>query len=640
MVSLFLILLGEALARKMGLQCELEWGKILYSAASEPFSSNYSSMFQYSGFKLNYLGNYDSCVSLPGAKYVLIGYSPIPVVVQSFCGPDICTEEDYKDAAHLVGETNEQYMVFFPKDYQDENYSTYSKSAILMISFISVLAFICLGASIYDFLEKSERDHPIAALILSFSILSNMQKLLSSRSKEKTGNTNLDFLNSIRVLSIFWVILGHTYISNLVFAPLQNIDTAFKEISESQYILVYGAFYAVDTFFWLSGFLMAYIFLTDLEGSLRMSPTKILKVYIHRYLRITPVYMFCLFFFWTLQEYLGNGPLNIGIEDYFFPECKDHWKTNFLYLNNFIPDGKGNGCFGVGWYLAVDMQLSLLGPIIIFLYARVKKIIGWVIILCLCAICCISSGIIADKYDLNVSAFAFHGRDDYMSYYYTKPYTRVAPYALGIACGIILYSNQVTKERGNAYDIVAGLIEKSQRYFLARLFTLTLGLGLINILIFAQYDTYKHPGANFGFTHWSKKANYTFIAMERLTFGIGLSCVLMPMILGHFKFITDLMSGCVWNTLARLSFSAYLVHANIMQIFIRSERDAITYRAQNNIRDTIFYVFASFAMSVFIVILVEMPFGNLESALRKKLDVRVTHLLWTDNNSDKSKDNI
>ncbi|OMJ91137.1 hypothetical protein SteCoe_6401 [Stentor coeruleus] len=640
MISIFLILLGQALARKMGLQCELEWGKIIYSATNQPFSSNYSSMFQYSGFKLNYLGNYDSCNNLPGAKYVLIGYSSIPIIVQSFCGPDICTEEDYKDAAHLLGETNAPYEVYFPKSYQEEKYGTYSKSAVLMISLMSVLAFICLAASIYDFLEKSERDHPIATLILSFSVLSNIQKLLSSRSKEKTGDTNLDFLNSIRVMSIFWVILGHTYIFNLLYNPLQNIDTAFGGISESQYILVYGSFYAVDTFFWLSGFLMAYIFLTDLEGSLTMNPSKILKVYIHRYLRITPVYMFCLFFFWTLQEYLGNGPLYIGIEDYFFPECKEYWWTNMLYLNNLIPDGKGNGCFGIGWYLAVDMQLSLLTPIIIFLYARVKKVIGWVMISFFCAIGCISSGIVALKYDLNVSAFAYHGRDEYMSYYYTKPYTRVAPYVLGIACGIILYSSKITKERGNVYDVVAEIIEKFQKHFLGRLFTLIFGLGLINILIFSQYDTYKYPGANFAFTHWSKKANYFFIAMERLTFGIGLSCVVMPMILGYFKFIRDLLSGCVWNTLARLTFSAYLVHSNIIAVITRSERDAITYRANNNIRDTVFYAFISFALAFFIAILVEMPLGNLESVLRKRLDVRVTHLLWTDNNSEKSKDNI
>ena len=38
-------------------------------------------------------------------------------------------------------------------------------------------------------------------------------------------------------------------------------------------------------------------------------------MYLHRYLRITPLYIVCLFFFWTLEEYIGSGPLWINIQE-------------------------------------------------------------------------------------------------------------------------------------------------------------------------------------------------------------------------------------------------------------------------------------------------------------------------------------
>ena len=629
MQSQILLSLSILAVISMNLQCQLEWTEILMSASGIPFSSNSSTMLQYSGLKLNNLGNYDSCNSLSYSKYVIIGYNAIPIILQTFCGPSICTEEDYYQASYLIGEESPEYLVIFPEEYQKTYYSDYSESAKKMIMLVLLLVLVGISATIYDLAFKNPEVF-LSDFILLFSIKNNLKLFFQSRSIEKTGQTNFEFLNSVRVMSIGWVILGHTYLNNMIFPVVSNIDTAFNEISEAKYILVYGAFYAVDTFFWLSGFFMAYFFLEDLEKSVKASPVKILKVYIHRYLRVTPVYMFCLFFFWTLQIYMGNGPLYVFIDETFFGECKDYWWTNLLYVNNFIPDGKGNGCFGVSWYLGVDMQLSLIGAIVVYLYSKVKKPIGWGLILFFCAVGCISSGLIADAYEMNVSAFSFHGRDEYMSYYYIKPYTRISPYMLGLACAFIVFSSKKTKEKGTAFDKIAAFIETTQSKLIFRLASFAFGVGLINILIFAQYDTYKHPGSDFGFTHWSKKANYAFIAMERLTYGVGISLILLPMLLGYFNNLTQAMCGVLWNCLARLSFVAYLIHENVIGVALKSERDAITYRNYTNIRDTIFFTFLSMLFAFPIVILIEIPLANLERTFRKRIDLRSPQLLVDD----------
>lgn len=33
------------------------------------------------------------------------------------------------------------------------------------------------------------------------------------------------------------------------------------------------------------------------------------KLYFHRFIRLWPTYMVCLFFFWKLSNYVGGGPM-------------------------------------------------------------------------------------------------------------------------------------------------------------------------------------------------------------------------------------------------------------------------------------------------------------------------------------------
>jgi peptidoglycan/LPS O-acetylase OafA/YrhL len=89
--------------------------------------------------------------------------------------------------------------------------------------------------------------------------------------------------------------------------PMKNYYEIQDSFKWPETALVYGALYAVDTFFWLSGLLMAYLFVRELQAKDGKVPWGM--VYFHRFWRILPLYMFALFTSWAYLKYLGDSPL-------------------------------------------------------------------------------------------------------------------------------------------------------------------------------------------------------------------------------------------------------------------------------------------------------------------------------------------
>lgn len=78
-------------------ECKVEWEKIIDAGADilSPKPSDYAKMFSYSGFTINNLGQYDSCLDISIAKFAVIDISFLPAIAISLCGPKVCSEEDY-----------------------------------------------------------------------------------------------------------------------------------------------------------------------------------------------------------------------------------------------------------------------------------------------------------------------------------------------------------------------------------------------------------------------------------------------------------------------------------------------------------------------------------------------------------------
>lgn len=129
-------------------------------------------------------------------------------------------------------------------------------------------------------------------------------------------------------------------------------------------LLILNGNLVTDTFFLLGGILLMYTELGRKEKQPHTYNINVIKLYFHRYLRLTPTYAVVIGFYATLFYKIGSGPhwdSAVGVNRDF---CGDNWWTNLLYINNYID--VPNMCMSQSWYLSVDMQLVWISPI--FLY--------------------------------------------------------------------------------------------------------------------------------------------------------------------------------------------------------------------------------------------------------------------------------
>ncbi|GBO31955.1 Nose resistant to fluoxetine protein 6, partial [Araneus ventricosus] len=137
-----------------------------------------------------------------------------------------------------------------------------------------------------------------------------------------------------------------------------NIAEAIDYIDRWPVQIIANGFLSDDSFFILSGFLIGYIFFQQAQKTDGKFPW--LYFYIHRYIRLIPVYMIVLAFYATVSPFLGSGPLWPDYE--VIQGCKENWWWNMLFINNFqsITSKK---CMEWSWYLANDMQFYVISPL-------------------------------------------------------------------------------------------------------------------------------------------------------------------------------------------------------------------------------------------------------------------------------------
>ena len=443
-----------------------------------------------------------------------------------------------------------------------------------------------------DFIMEvpSQRKSCANRFFLCFNFQENIYKLFYARSKD--GDKNLEILNGIRVLSMFWIIVGHTYYY-FTRGPLQNPLVIRDLFTDLWFTPLAGAPYSVDIFFWLTGFLGAYIMLRTMHKRNGKLGNPLL-IYLHRYLRIIPLYTAAMLFYWFIMPVAGDGPVFFILKER-ASDCGTYWWSHFLFINNLYPWDKGELCMGWTWYLGNDFQFFLLIPLLVYLYYHKRKVC-MVLVSIILSLSFIITMVLTNIHDLPISYLQIN--NDYNIYYYWKPWCRIGPFIIGLFCAFFLYSYNFENEGESAVKRLMNGIDESKG---TRWIMYILGAIIWWGLLIAGQVINKDPD------HYSMFFNMLFLAFSRTLFVLSMSLMIMPLLMGHATYARKLLSLDIFVPIARLTFGAYIVHPSYMLFeAINSPRGKWL-----NINTGIFYFLAwllvAFTTSLIFTVLIESP---------------------------------
>ncbi|CAM9301296.1 unnamed protein product [Chrysoparadoxa australica] len=553
-------------------------------------------------------GNPDLCQDLEGMHHCELSAKALPQPfspMYGLCMPMSCSLDHVLEVGETVTHQDLRGVLSVQCGQPEYTYGSAQKGAVflLMLPVLAVLIGTCLeysrdwslpgrGAAGYlkeplteaegdaakaerrEGMEEGEAEmvtsgrhkkNILERYFLCFGLRENWSDLWSL---EQKGGGEYKILDGIRVLSMLWVIFGHTAILRLTEEPgVANVlDVSGPDRASWQTKLLHqpalSSFTSVDCFFVLGGMLLALLGLPKLRrrGAWRAVPF----MYLLRWLRLTPPVLFMVVFQTYIFPLLGDGVFwNF---DYQVESCRQYWWTNLLYVQNLVPfDNPANSCLGEAWYLGADMQLFMISVWLLLLYTRRSTLT-----VCLMVVACLASCFYQFGFALHWhlhhtfvdttldKARTGHswGADLYFHTWY-----RFTPYFVGLLAGIFYL------------EVFRGNIPTPK---LKRVMTFVscLTIGYHFVWPWFAYQNTPSPVAD-----WQ---HAVYIGFGKAAWSIGLSTVCLQGFTNSAGLVGWLLGWRAWIPLAKLSFGAFLTHGVFLNWLYYTRRTPLPFTDINN----------------------------------------------------------
>lgn len=606
-------------------------------------------------------GAYDECMTISNARYCSVGMLALKKSVAGIygaCMPKNCSQQDVASIFSAIVSKQFGGVIEFTdktsKVWCVEESFDYSVGFIITLVLTCILSVLVLLATIVELTQSHvipsenqekkaiivyspkselnredrvtievERDEAIEQnnkrptyiqrprvsgfykVILCFSLVKNTRMIMSC----ECAKGAIRSINGMRVLSLFWIILGR--ITMFMAEKADNKVIVFQNfLSRWTSQVVINAYSPVDTFFVLSGLSVSYLVLRRLDKN--SGRINIGLYLLHRFIKITPPYMFVILFYENITPYMASGPIgpmrrSTGDGD----ACSKYWWTNLFYINNFYPK-YDEQCMYWSWFLANDMQFYIVAPAILYAFYRYDrrymntKYRYYGVFLLTFGGCLISVSIrmiLISVENLPGAVVGllkenspYNGKDR-LDYLFSKPWARINPYLIGLLLGYVLSRKmKITFHKMILYT-----------------FGWIIAFGLGYAVVYGLYESaFKDPSK-----FLSKTENLLYGSFSAFCWSLAAAWVIYACETGHGGLINSFLSWSVWIPLSRLTFGAYLL--NPLVLYFDAYNHERSYHYQDNLFPFYYVgiVFFAYSLSYLLAIVVEYPALNLQKLMFK-----------------------
>lgn len=524
---------------------------------------------------------------------ILVGESDAttPSLWGGMCLPEICSTDSIK---LILNSLLKQYNVPLEVASVENNFPNqqypYERFFFFTLFMFTLLFILVLLSS----LSKTVGKHQI----LSAFSMQNSLKIFKYR------DNPLNTLNGVRALSMLWVIIGHEFAFMIQFS--ENVLTISNQLEKSYFLVIEAGVFAVDTFFFIGGFLVAYSLLKQENKTFWKYPLGI----VNRWLRLVPAYFAAIMFFYSILIHLGEGPVWSQVEG-LTSNCHRLWSP-LLFVDNLVDNG-ATQCMGWGWYLQNDMQIFLYCMVLLLVYEW-KSMAGYVMI-----VWSILASFFYNMYYVSENHVhtLIHTADlglqgNYQQDIYIKPWARCPPYLYGLLLGI-MYTNFLLEEKKAESDHIFVKLKKAMQK--NRILQWSIELSGVFLGTFICFI----PRTGQNEHNWSQLAHSLYLTYGKTGFVVAVSLIVLPSLLGVNSFVRFILDTKLFNFIGKVSYCTYLVHLIFITYWMYAQFTNFYFEPIATYVIFLTTSIASIAFGFILSILVEIPFSRFQKQLMGKL---------------------
>ncbi|KAK8771465.1 nose resistant to fluoxetine protein 6-like [Amblyomma americanum] len=472
------------------------------------------------------------------------------------CLPSHCTEEDVQKLISPIKTYLHLNATVLNCQVRQDNHSM-NKDQVAAIAIIGFFVVIILVATVVDIiyrLYENWRCHaymkkPMVQSLVDMSLLRATEKLLTVKTPEDRHNKNLQAVHGIRTFNVFWIVVGHTY----AFAEQTTYRSGNNILTMAGNVLfqpVINSFLCVDSFFFLSGFLLTF---NQCKKPVKTTPVvDFLGKLLARYWRLVPVAAVCMTVLFLLPE-LASGPIWNEKVARAIGNCHRSWWSVLLNIHNFY--SYEESCQPHYWYISADLQIFPVVLATSILMGRNVKL-GVIISSSILVASVVVVGALTyiNGYP---PAILLLGKDvlyskELLSEIYFRPYVHVGPYLMG--------------------SLVACLYLKRQRLRISpRLecagWLACLAAGAYVNLVTVAWEDGRYPSPL-----WSS----AYAALHRVMWAACLGWVVYACAVGRGGILNTILSWKPLVPVSRISFTIYVVHIYVIYLKLWTIRERLS----------------------------------------------------------------